>query len=1129
MAHAETRPVEVRLGPGPSAEHALTARPGVGLVSLQAIEYVASDDGVADLGALVPGLVGHVIGPGEELQYAVLPEWLDEPGAPHGFASDAIALDLRFADGARLSELDAVDQYGVALSPIAQHDGCVLQPDQWNLVRVRLDAMAGARVEGVELRFVRTLPPESVVTPAGWIDAVRITARPAPPSRPAERVRTRQGTMSSRVLSRGNSVPAVTLPHGFVSGIPVTRASDYEWPYSWHHDNREDNRPAIEAFATSHIASPWLGERGAFQIMPMRPSGPTLATPDARALGFDHASELDHPHRYRVELDGGITAELTSTEHTVLARFRYPRGTPDAVLVFDQIEGTGAIRLPDPDPSATRTSVRAYTDDALGDGQGTGRIRFPRAFLYADIDGGLLASGMLPEAPGEPRVRGTDRSRARGWVRVALDDHAAVTVRLATSFIGTEQARRNLELDDALRPFDEVAASSAAAWDAWLDRIEVDGATEEQRAQLATCLYRVGRFPRRAHENIASAARPEPRYASPWEADGEWTSDRTGSRVVRGELSTEHGFWDVYRTAWPLQVLLDPEEASRLLDGFVEHFRSGGWTSRWSAPGPVDSMTGTSVDTVLAQAVDAGIPVRTDPSDGDDRLDLWSAYDSALRNATVPSASPLVGRKGLSTSQFRGWVDTSIPEGLGWTIDGSLNDLAVASLAHSLLERTPPEHERREELETNHAYFTARAGWHALVFDRRIGFYQGRHADGTFRCSPAEYDPTVWGVDYTETNGWGTAFSAPHDGAGLATLHGGPDALAARLERLLATPERGGETVRGSYPTVIHEITEARNQRLGMLALSNQPAHHIPYMALFAGRPDLAQDVVRTAAERLFTGGDLGQGWPGDEDNGEMSAWWIFAAIGLYPLIPGRAGYVLTAPLFPRVRLRLGADAVLVIDAPLADRAHRYVQAVEIDGREWAGSYVPHSRLANGAVITIHLATTPQLWGTEDEARPPSLTRPGELPTVLRDVTARRRDLIAPRDASAAFDDDSSSGALFLESSESVTVQLDAPAAPEFLTLTPVVPGTYAWRLECRTDGQWVTVDERREDFRWDRQTRAFALRSPIAEAWRLTAITRVQVAQLELLVREPADPAGGHRAVRRVQTPEAPNSRPSR
>src|SRR5690606_29997133 len=218
----------------------------------------------------------------------------------------------------------------------------------------------------------------------------------------------------------------------------------------------------------------------------------------------------------------------------------------------------------------------------------------------------------------------------------------------------------------------------------------------------------------------------------------------------------------------------------------------------------------------------------------------------------------------------------SSDEGAAEALENYLNDFGIAMLARELYEQTGEQRYADE-----HRWFLDRALGYVHLFDPSVGFFQGRYADGRWRWSPADYDPRTWGYDYTETNGWGMAFAAPHDGLGLAALHGGRDGLATKLDEFFATPERMDDF--GSYGGIIHEQREAASVQLGQWGLSNQPALHIPHLYLHAGRPDRAQAVIREALARHFVGGDIGQGYPGDEDTGSMSAWFVLNALGLYP------------------------------------------------------------------------------------------------------------------------------------------------------------------------------------------------------------------------------------------------------
>lgn len=285
------------------------------------------------------------------------------------------------------------------------------------------------------------------------------------------------------------------------------------------------------------------------------------------------------------------------------------------------------------------------------------------------------------------------------------------------------------------------------------------------------------------------------------------------------------------------------------------------------------------------------------------------------------------------------------------------------------------------------------------MFHRELGFFLGRDADGSWRVSEADFDPAEWGHDYTETNAWGTAFTAPHDGTGLAALHGGEAGLGAALEMFFATPETADPSLVGSYGVVIHEMSEARDVRMGMLGLSNQPAHHIPLTYCFAGRHDDAHRIVVEARDRLFVGSELGQGYPGDEDNGEMSAWYLFAVLGLYTLVPGTGELVLTPPLLPRVVLHPeGRAHALEITAQNAGAP--YVREVRVDGERWDRIALPASVVATARSIAFVLSHEPTGWAAD--------TRPTSASAPVRDgglgVDRPLRDLLAVVPGTAADD-----------------------------------------------------------------------------------------------------------------------------
>ena len=1073
----------LRRGRGPA--HPVNSKPRVGLTSLQPWVYditaEADRELVLDVGDCDP--VGLVVDSEQELVYALHPVFdADEPDVRDSYAGTAVALDLEFDDGSSLSDHRVRDQHGVVVNPAKQYDSRTIAVDQWTLKRIQLSAFTGRRVTRVLLRVTAPARADGTRTRRrihGFLDDVRLRrAEPGSLER-IHRVRTTRGTHSSDRFSRGNCAPLVAPPHGSVFGLPMTDGGNRGWPYSYHEANDSENRSRLQSFATSHIPSPWMGDRGVLQFFPAVCRRPPLDR-DARALRFSHEDEADRPDRYAVPLGGGadhggVDAELTAGLWSVWLRVRFP--TDSGALVFDQFDNAGALVLNE----ATNGLVTGFVD-----GPG-GLVTVPRMYFSARIDVPVTSLAHADSTH--------ERSAVLGSIDLDVSNNRRAVLAVGTSFISIEQAHRNLDYDMWLARggFDEIWAASRTAWNGVLGRLDVEGATADQLTTLYSCLHRVRLYPNIAHENVGTPQTPRWAYADPFCSVQEDGPTHTARPVVDGTLTTTDGFWDSYRASWPLRTLVWPTSTAELVDGFVEHYRRSGWTSRWSAPGPADIMTGTSSDAVFADAALAGLD-----------FDLESAYDACLRNATTPSDDPRVGRKAMQRSLFRGFTDTETFEGMSWTVDAAINDAAIAVFSRVLADRFPT-HRRIDEFRANATWFTARAMNYASVFDARTGFFRGRDRSGGFRPIDT-FDPRNWGLDYTETNAWGTYVTAPQDGEGIAALHGGRDALCRRLDEFRALQETGRDDVRGSYPVVIHEMREARDTRMGMLALSNQPAHHIPFMYAFASTPgNLAhartQEMVREATQRLFLGSEIGQGYPGDEDNGEMSAWYLLAATGLYPLTIGSGEFVITAPTFPSISWTLDGGAVVRVEAPAASATNRYIESVTIDGEPWQQITVPRQRLRRGAVIHVALGPQPTTWAAGSV--PPSLTPPGTMPRPPRDLTSPAdapRCARGPSDATNAFDDDSSTPPSRLTAGQAVGWAFDVPTPVDHYTVTPRSAGRASWTVETLdASDTWFVVDERTATFRWDRQTRIFTLPVPTTTSGiRLRTLDDIEVSQVE-------------------------------
>lgn len=1054
----------IRLGAGPEAPYA--AKAGVGYSGLAALRY----QGAAGRTRLFE--VDIAVEADTLLAWMVMPEPIDGDTV----ASTGVSLDLVFDDGSRLSDAGIRDQHGALLGARGQAESKTLYPQQWARKEVRLGqvpALSGRRIRAIELE----LRPHGGATALGWIDDVVIDAsRPSDDLRPSDRVLTTRGTQSNGTFSRGNNIPATAMPHGFNFWVPVTDAGTLSWLYRWNEHNGDDNRPRLQALSISHQPSPWMGDRQTFQVMPSAATGVPDADRERRALSFSHDRELARPHTYRVDFDNGIRAELAPSERAAIFRFRFPQGA-DANLLFDNVDERGGLTL-----DAQAQVLHGYTDTRSGLSNGATRM-----FVYARFDQPWRDSGML----------GT--GRPTGYVKFTPGADGEVRMRIATSLVSVEQARRNLELEIGDEGFESVRARAQDAWDALLGRVHVEGASDDQLTTVYSNLYRLFLYPNVAHENLGTRERPDWQHAD----QNSWSEDapggdatRTSARILPGKVYVNNGFWDTFRTSWPAYALFAPTRAGEMVDGFLQQYRDGGWVARWSSPGYADLMVGTSSDVAFADAWHKGVR----------GFDPHEAYEAALRNATVVPPVSNVGRKGLARSMYRGYADASVHEGLSWTLEGALNDFGLATLAESLAAADgDPARARRYREEA--AYFRARATDYVHVYDADTGFFRGLDADGGWREPAARFDPRVWGHDYTESNAWTFAFTAPHDAEGLAALMGGRAALAQQLDEFFATPETAHERFAGSYGRVIHEMTEARDVRMGMYAHSNQPSHHIPWMYVAAGQPWKAQQLAREVLRRLYLGSEIGQGYPGDEDNGEMSAWYLFSMLGLYPLRMGAPEYVIGSPAFDRVDVRLDNGRTLNVVARDNGPDNIYVQSLTLNGRPWDRAWLRHADIADGGMLEFTMGPAPTAWGSGPDALPPSLTEAGRMPMQRLDRTAAARMSVEDRAPNAdALADDDAETSLPLPPRAAVVARFDAPTVIAHYTLTSgaaPLPET-GWVLEgSDASGGWTLLDERRgETFRWARQLRPFEVANAgayVEYRLRFTGGATVDLAELEL------------------------------
>jgi predicted alpha-1,2-mannosidase len=1066
---ADASAMSTHVGSGPSSP--FNARGLTGYRGLRALRY---SGGVAEQArGYATNKIYDVeipVLPDSELSYLIYP---DLTSADSNNPSTYAAVDLAFSDGTYLSDLNALDQHFVALNAAAQGASRTLYPGEWNKKLVKLGEVAeGKTIQRILVAF--DCPNGPVAHFGGFIDELRIAKQgAAAPSKLSDYVITTRGTNSGGLYGRGNTIPATALPHGFNFWTPVTDASTDSFLYTYQAQNNADNLPMLQALALSHQPSPWIGDRQSLQIMPWQgTSVPNIGRVE-RAQPFKHENEVARPYYYGVTFENGVKAEMTPTDHAAMLRFTFP--DEHAALIFDGI-GPGGLSFDE-----SEKSVSAYSDQKSGSSEGATRI-----FIYGTFDRSVSASQL--------------KSDSTGFISFDVPKgDFSVTLRIATSLISMDQAKKNLVLEIAANDtFESVRTRAQKTWDDALSVITVEGANQDQLTTLYSNLYRLFLYPNSGFENVGTANAPKYQHASFLLSSGNAaTPTDTDAKIVDGKVYVNSGFWDTYRATWPLLTLLTPSQTGEMIDGFLQHYREGGWLSRWSAPGPADLMTGTSADVVLADAYLKGAH----------NFAIEDAYDAAVKDATVYSANSHVGRHGLDTSVFLGYTPSEENEGFSWAMSGYLSDFAIAKLAEELAKDAG--NPRHDQYVADAQYFEQRALSYVNLFDKSVKFFQGRAKAGTFRLSSALYDPRVWGNDYTETNGWNMAFEQVYDGQGLANLYGGRSKLAQKLDLFFSTQETA--TFPGAYGNTIHEMREARDVRMGMLGLSNQASFHIIYMYLFANQPAKVQAKVRDALARLWVGSEIGQGYLGDDDNGGLAAWQVFGALGFYPLTTGTPSYVIGSPLFTKATVKLENGKSIVINAPKNSAKNVYVQGLKLNGADYTKTYIDHGVLTAGATLEFDMGPSASSWGSAADAAPPSLTTGAAAAVPLSDATkSGASQLNAIPNVTSLFDDNALNSTTFAADNPVVTIRFNAKTpAVELYTLTSSATAgdPSGWTLSGSSDGgTWNVLDTRtNQSFAYRSQTRVFKVANPVAYAYyklELTASTGTGLAEIELLAK---------------------------
>ena len=733
---------------------------------------------------------------------------------------------------------------------------------------------------------------------------------------PVDYVNPLVGTLSSFELSTGNLYPDISLPWGMNSWSPQTGKNGDGWMYTYTNHK-------LRGLKQTHQPSPWINDYGAFSLMPTadRPE----ANEEKRASWFSHFGETATPYYYKVYLaDYNVTAELTPTMRCALFRFSYQQER-EAYLTVDAYDKGSFVKI----IPKERKIIGYSTRNAGGVPKNFKNyfvIQFDRPFTYTAVgDGDQLGTDKLA-------VEGNHAQAVVGFG----PQGGPVIARVGSSFISPEQAGLNLQREVGQRTFDDVMQAGAAEWNRWLGRIEVDHNNIDHTRTFYSCLYRALLFPRSFYEEDAQG---KPVHYSPFKGT-----------VEPGRLYTDFGVWDVFRALFPLLHLIYPETGSLVQEGFANMYRESGFLPEWASPGHRNCMVGNNSASVVADAYLAGLK-------GYDADLLWEAVTHGA-NAVHPQVRS-TGRLGFDHYNRLGYVpcDVGINESAARTLEYAYDDWCIYQFGRAL-GRTESELEPYRQ----HVYN------YRNLFDKETRLMRGRQQDGAF-LTP--YNPLKWGDVFTEGNGWHYSWSVFHDPQGLIDLMGGKDVFNRMLDSLFVQTPDFDESY---YRQVIHEIREMQVMNFGQYAHGNQPAQHIIYLYDWSGQPWKTQYWTREVMNRLYRA--TPDGYCGDEDNGQTSAWYIFSALGFYPVCPASGEYALSAPYFDHIIVHLPNGKRVTIEAKGQGDQHRYVNRLRINGKTYDKNYVRRDDLQRGMSLQFDMTDKPNTQrGSSPESAPYSQSR----------------------------------------------------------------------------------------------------------------------------------------------------------
>lgn len=725
-------------------------------------------------------------------------------------------------------------------------------------------------------------------------------------------VNTLQGTNSTYELSWGNTYPTTAVPYPMNSWSPQTGKNGDGWKYQY-------SATTIRGFQPTHQCSPWVGDYGVFSLMPV----PELVVDESkRATPFSHDKEIAKPHYYKVTLENGITTEFSPTTRSAHFRFSFP-AKGDAFLVLDGYTKTSQVQI-----DVANHRITGYVHN------GAFSPKTHKNYFIIQFDKPFVSYGTWENRKNTIQKNNLSREGEGIGAYVQFAKGSKVQAKVSTSYISPEQAVVTMTRELGKHSSVEVTKQAAAdVWNQLLNRVLVEGGTEEDMKTFYSCMFRANLFSHKFYEEKEDGS---PYYYSPYD-----------EKIHDGYMFTDNGFWDTFRSQFPLTNILHPTMQGQYMQALLDAQEQCGWLPSWSFPSETGGMVGNHSISLLTDAWVKGI--RTfDPEKA-----LKAYAHEAMNKGPWGGAN---GRVRWKDYYQLGYIP--YPESMGstaQTLEYCYDDFCAYQLAKMTGNKFYEE------------VFARQIYNYKNVYDPSVGFMRGRKLDGSW----ADFDAFEWGGPYCEGNAWHYNWSVFHDVQGLIDLTGGDERFVAKIDSVFALP---GIVKYGTYGTKIHEMLEMELAKMGQYAQGNQPIQHMIYLYSYAGQPWKTQYWIRQVMDRLYNSSE--NGYPGDEDQGGMSSWYVLSALGIYSVCPGTDEYVLGSPKFRKATITMEDGKKFVIEAKGNSKDNVYIQNATLNGKRHTRNYIHYSDIVNGGVLELQMGNQPEKTrGTAKEDRPFSLSK----------------------------------------------------------------------------------------------------------------------------------------------------------